>query len=165
MYLWWLKLSNEGFITKNLLPRKWVNYPAILEGRIVDKNSISLLLVLWSRSAYYTLIEWSETWFSDLIEAFAAHVSHIVATLATKWYATCQVAAQPTAYNTSAPLAARCFKPRPCLSLFSAVRTFYCLRGPFGIYSWYTLVLFQLFSAQKLGKFFLSCVLSCLGLT
>ena len=113
--------------------------------------------------SHYTLIKASEPRLSDLIETFAAHVPHIVATLAAKWYATGQVAAEPTANNTGAPLAARCFKPRPRLSLFSAVRTLYCLWGPFGIHSWHTLVFFQLLSAQKLRKLFLSSVLCRLG--
>lgn len=95
---------------------------------------------------------------SDHIEALSTHMSHIEAPLATERQAACQVAPHPATDNAGAPLTPCRLKPCPSLAFLATVRALDGLWGPLLIYSWHSLVSFELLCAEELCEFLLSCV-------
>ena len=96
----------------------------------------------------------------DLIEAFTADVSDIVALFAAKRQTAGEVAAEPAAQDARAPLTSCCFKSSSRLSFFVAVWALDVLRCSLLVYSGHSFVLFKFFGSQELRKFFLARVLT-----
>ena len=127
-------------------------------------DALSLPLTGWFQCVLCGAWLYSETWLTDLIEAFATHMPHIVTTLATERNTAGQVATEPATNDARAPLTTCSFKSGSRLSLLSTIRTLYCLRRALRVHPRHSLVFLELLRAQKLSKLFLSRVLCGLGI-